>query len=1178
MPLSQTSWFEMFSLAAVLPCCLLATLLLFRKFPVSRALGLLVLSGLLALAPAFVTPEIHPQVQLVFVLTYVALLHRYAISFFSNTTPTLLPLLPVPLVGMLLFFLPGSLSFAASHVLVPLVLAGHLIIIWRHIARESGTRGMSLWLTPGARLKWFRNFFFANAVIIFPWLLASLQVLPAAIIPLGMVLICSYIIFQAFQESDFLSPIPLGNKYQKSTLTAAQKASILDKLDVLIREEKFYLDTDITLSGLAGKLQTTTHHLSQVLNESRRESFQELLTYYRIREARQLLKDPEHQNTKIEHIATLAGYNSKSAFNTAFKKLTGLTPNEFKTTKGVLTDRDEHLSDREETYSNANVIDSGHRFTSNAFSMVVVHFFKVFLRQSQRNLSFSLINLLGLTVGFCCALVIYLIIHQHSGYDTTLPGSSQVYRIGWFNENPQTKTPHPMAQALVNDFPEVEAATSLTPFDRSGLNGQTVRVENPDKGMLFPELGFFFVDSTFLDVFQLKVIHGDSEALKKPFNLVISASLADKYFGEQNPIGQELIVDDWPIEIAAVIEDMPDKSHFHFSGLISYVTTKTINPGSELYSWKDFGHFNYLKLADGAEPRVVEAKIPKWAISYLSWGPTNNERLLNGETAFRLQPVNDIHLHSHLKWELEDNGNILYIYILAGAMAFILLIACVNYINLTTARSVERSREIGIRKTLGAVSSSLGFHFYLESLIFCVTSFLLACLLSALLLPLFRQLIRLPLDAHVLLQPHTLWKAGLVVLAISLLAGLYPALALSHFRPAEVLKGKMPASLHGKQLRNGLVVFQFFVSSILIVASLIILKQLHFMKTKELGFDQEAVISLRVYESVEVGGIDVEKVRVLESALLNIPGVKATSALSHLPGGRYDQATAFATNHPAETIDAAIFATDYEGLEVLNIPIIDGRTFTREFAGDSLGTNFIINQQLARKLKLKAPVGEPISWTQDGRRYEGTIIGVAKDFHFESLHKPIEPLLINLDVYGINQLVVKMEGNQFQKTLTDIQKVYQEVHPGLPFEYRFLDEQIEAQYNSEVRTLNIFSAFTVIALMLACVGLFGLAVALLHQQIKEVGIRKILGAYSTDIFSMFLGRFVKLIALALLLGLPTGYWLMQYWISEFSYQTAVGIFPFVMATLALMIVAVLSVAMIIVKIANVNPAEILRHE
>ncbi|MGB3466626.1 MAG: FtsX-like permease family protein, partial [Cyclobacteriaceae bacterium] len=545
-----------------------------------------------------------------------------------------------------------------------------------------------------------------------------------------------------------------------------------------------------------------------------------------------------------------------------------------------------------------------------------------------------------------------------------------------------------------------------------------------------------------------------------------------------------------------------------------------------------------------------------------------------------LQPIADIHLQSHLRWELENNGHILYVYILTGTLFFILLIIVINYVNLTTARSFERAKEIGIRKTLGAISGSLSIQFYLESILFCSIAMILAFTMSLVLLEGFNSLTDKSLTHSDLLNTSFIATAVVVCVVSALIAGFYPAISLSAFIPSEVLKGKLANSFHGTSMRSILVVVQFGISSILIISSLIVLKQLDFMKNKDLGFDQEALISVRVYPSARIGGVDMRQVKSMRNEFEQISGVSSTTVVSNLPGGQFDQHSVYVNTTPENPVDISEMYVGYGFEEVFDFAITDGRTFAESFSTDSAGMSVIVNESLVKSLNIAEPIGAQISWTDGSNeaRKNISIVGVVKDFHYRPLQETIQPMAIRIVNRNADYIVVKLSGSNFQQTLTSMETIYQQFDTEMPFEFSFLDESIAELYDDEIRTLNVFSIFGVLALFLACLGLLGMAIAIMNQKVREVGIRKILGASSLQILTMIFGQFTRLIAIALLIGLPVGYFLMQTWMNEFSYQVTLGFLPFLFAAMALFGVAFFSVATIVLKIARANPIDAVKYE
>ncbi|MEL6561703.1 MAG: ABC transporter permease [Bacteroidota bacterium] len=1171
-------WEESLITVVIVNSLFLLFILLSIKYPSGRFLGILTGSFLITSLVSII-PATSQFIQTAIIVELFSFL-LYLNAFFTQSSRINLRLI-IPVVLILALQVSTLANSFIVTITIFTILLLYIFLVVKLLRQEARRRGFRWFQNPGQRLVWLRGFcllFFAIVIIKLGVIIADIDY--PVYIHLGTLTLLGFCNVRIIRDSTFLTPIPLGTKYQKSTLTREQKYTILKKLDSLIEEEKFYLNSSNSLSGLAGKLQTTTHHLSQVINENKGMSFQEMIGKLRINEAKKILKDPSRQDIKIESIATIVGYNSKSAFNTAFKKLTGVTPSQFKEQKNVLSDREEHLPERKKPRYGKKTVDLNHvSFIKHLFIMVS-NFFKVFVRTARKNMVFTSINLFGLIMGFTACILIYFFIADELSYDKSLPDSDQVYRIAWQGNNPQTRTPHPMAQAMVSDLPEVVAATTLSPWYGNGLNKQSIRVKYIVENKLFEEPDFYFVDSTFLDVFQLELVAGDAKALSKPWNIVISDQLAKKYFGDDDPIGKQLSVNDMFVDVAAVIKSMPENSHFHFNALISYVTIKSINPGNPWMKWGDFGHFNYIKLAESTDYKQLEASIPGWVAKYLNWDATQLENLREENEKFILQPIADIHLHSHLRWELENNGNVLYIYILSGTMIFILLIIIINYVNLTTSKSFERAKEIGIRKTLGAISRSLTMQFYLESALFCFVALVGAFVLVSLLIEPFNMYTGKEIQLSALAEWSFLLPMAGIFLLIAFISGFYPALALSSFIPSDVLKGKLSNSLQGLRMHSILVVVQFCVSAILIISSLIILKQLNYIKSKDLGFDQDALISIRIFPSAKIGGIDIQQVRNLRTEFEKISGVEGTTAVSNLPGGQFDQHNVFNSNQPDENQDVSEMYVSYDFEKVFEFELLEGRSFDNSFAIDSAGKSVIVNESFVKNLNLKEAIGTKISWNSNklDRKTDVTIVGVLKDFHYRPLHEEIQPVAIQLSEQDVDYILIKLAGNRFQQTLTEMEQVYSQYEKDMPFEYNFLDQKIANLYNDEIKTLNVFTIFGILALILACLGLFGMAIAMMNQKVKEVGIRKILGASPVQILTMILSQFSRLIGISLLIGLPIGYLLMQNWMSEFSYQATIGLLPFLLASVALLVVAFTSVSAVVIKIARSNPIDAVKYE
>lgn len=1147
---------------------------LMLKSNANRSLG-----ALLIVYPLVLINALHwqlPVIQLAATALVGPLLYNFIQYFFKEKSAHFLRphFLSVILILIAMVTFDRSITILVSTAVLVLI---YSYFSWQTIQLEIRSKGISLFRNPGKRLSWFRNFVLLQGIVIGLLLFSINSPITTESYTLILVLITNVLLIytQIFRESRFFSGTQISQKYAKSSLTPEQKYSILNRLEKLMTEERSYVDPNITLTELSDKLHTTHHNLSQVLNEQKGQTFAEYLMKYRVDEARKIIRNDPKKHLKIENIALQVGYNSKSAFNAAFKRFTNLTPSEFRQLKNVRDYREERLAGRTIRYY--GIKQRNFDLYLNQIDMVR-NFLKIFSRNLIRNKVFTLINLFGLVLGFTSSLLIYLFITDELSYDKTIPNANDIYRVAWYSGTPQTRTPHPMAQAMVRDFPEVESAVTITPWYGAGLSKQDITVKNIKENIQFEEPDFYFVDSTFFDVFNLELISGNKQtALKQPGGIIITESMALKYFGTEDPLGQRLAIGDDqapPAEVVGVIEDSPSASHFHYNFLISYVTLKAmIGEDSFWMQWADFGHFNYIKLKEGSDFSRLESKIAEWFLGYNDWSESAELSLLDGRNKFKLQPITNIHLYSNLRWELETNGNILYIYILFAAVIFILTIASINYINLTTAKSVERAKEIGIRKTLGALKSHLSFQFLTESVLFCWIAGLIALILTISLLPNFNELSAKSFVYQDLFNLELLSYGFIGTFLIGLVSGIYPSLALSSYKPSEILKGSFSKTNKGNLLRRVLVISQFVISAILISASLIILKQTNYLKEKPLGFDQNYLVTIPI-KSSEMRSRHLT----LTTEFQRLSNVISAAAVSNVPGGQFNQNNIWIESDPNNSIGVSEMTIDYNTIQTLGFEITDGRNFEESYALDSAGGSFILNESAIRQLNLEEPIGTKIVWNLEEGDREGRVIGVVKDFHFKSLHETIQPMIIDMNRSLPGHFMIRIKEENIQSTIDQIKTLYAKFDTTHDFEYIFLDQSIDELYNAEIRTLNIFGIFSVIALILACLGLLGIVISMMHQKIKEVGIRKIHGASSGQILWMINWQFSKLILIALVIGLPLSYLLMIDWISEFPYQVDLGIFPFLISVFVLAGVALVTTSIVVTRVASTNLAEALRAE
>jgi len=805
------------------------------------------------------------------------------------------------------------------------------------------------------------------------------------------------------------------------------------------------------------------------------------------------------------------------------------------------------------------------------------NYIKIAWRSLLKSKIHSLINISGLAVGLASVLLISLYVNDELSYDKFHKNAEDIYRVAWWSNNPQTRTPHPMAQALVRDFPQVEAAVSLSPIWGPGLTKQTFSIRNLEKDITYDESGLLSVDSTFFDVFSFKLLQGNKDkVLRQIGGLLISQSMAQKYFGNTDPIGKQLAINDDKklLTVEGVFEDIPVSSHFHFDMLISYVTMKAFEgKDSPYYSWSDFGHFNYIRLKPGSNPQALQGQLMSWIKSYLNLSQEDMHRVINEGMHFKLQPLTDIHLNSRIRWELEPNGNKEYVYIMTAAALLILVIACVNFMNLTTARSAERSKEIGIRKSLGAQKRQVSLQFLGESILTALFAMVLAGLLAEVFLPLFNIVTGKTLSLNYIEQPQLIATLIGSALLSGLIAGLYPSVFLSSVKPVISLKGIDKIKPKGAGFRKALMVFQFVISMVLLTGSLVIYHQLQFIQNKDLGFEGEQVIV------VPLKNLDLkDQMNALHTELNSLPGVQSVSASSNVPGKQFNQNSISLANDPQSSVSSSEIMVDYDFFKTLSIPFAAGRAFSRDYPTDS--SAFIINETAARNLGLEDPVGKEIEWSWDnGKRkpLRGTVIGVVKDFNFNSLHEPVRPLLFYLTP-NYNTILVKVQGEHFQETIAAIEKVWEKFEDRFGFEYSVLADDMSQQYVSEKKTAKVFGGFSIVAILIACFGLFGIASLSYAQRAKEVGIRKVMGASVFKILMLLLKDFSILIVISIIISVPLGWYIMDEWLHNFTYRIDLSFDNFLIAGITLIGVALLTVSYLTIHTANRNPVDALKEE
>ena len=805
---------------------------------------------------------------------------------------------------------------------------------------------------------------------------------------------------------------------------------------------------------------------------------------------------------------------------------------------------------------------------------------KNYIKTAVRNLlkrkGYSLINIVGLAIGMASCLLILMFVIDELNYDAYNEKADRIYRVaGSFFYGGRSfdiaVAPAPMAQVLIDEFPEVENAV------RFRQRGRYVFRYGDN---IFREMQVSYTDHSFFDIFSIPLLKGNPDtALEEPNTLILSQKTAEKYFRDEDPVGKTLRLNDQTdYMVTGVFEEIPGNSHFHFDVFVSMVSLAE----SKNKIWMSQNFQTYILLQEGADPAAVEAKFPDMLIKYMgpqiesfmgkSMEKLMEENELKGE--FFLQPLRDIHLHSDLVAEMEATSDIKYVYIFTAIALFILIIASINYMNLSTARSAGRAREVGIRKVLGSFRSQLMRQFLSESMMLCLVSLLIALGLVRLTLPSFNRLSGKVLSMSAIGSPSMVGVLVLVTIFVGILAGSYSAFLLSAFQPVNVLKGKLKSGAKTGWLRSGLVVFQFAASIILIIGTFVVYNQLHYIQNKKLGYDKEQVI---IMNNTYLLG---DRAETFKNQMLAYPQIVNAAVSDYLPVPSNNNNSPVLPEGERDSKKATSmqnWIVDYEYITTLGMKIVAGRDFSREYSTDTKAT--IINQAAAKQFDWAQPVGKRIgryiSNQGDIELYD--VIGVVEDFHFETLKETIGPLVMFLGNSNGN-ISFRVETEDISGTIGLLQKEWKKFLPYQPFEYRFLDERFADMYQAEQRIGRIFGVFAGFAIFIGCLGLFALAAFTAEQRTKEIGIRKVLGATAPNIIRLLTKEFVILISVANVIAWPVAFWVMKGWLKDFSYRISLSVWMFVGAGLLTLLIALLTVSFQAVKAALTDPATSLHYE
>jgi putative ABC transport system permease protein len=798
------------------------------------------------------------------------------------------------------------------------------------------------------------------------------------------------------------------------------------------------------------------------------------------------------------------------------------------------------------------------------------HYLITALRHMKRQKSFTIINVAGLAIGLTFFILIMIYVQFELSYDQYHENAHRIYRVA--SELPaghthggktaMTRTVAPLGPTMVEEFPEVEFATRFA-------RNRNVLLTYDNQNYLENEV--IFAEPQVFRMFSLPLKRGQPHAaLMDPYSIVLSQKMATHIFGRENPMGKVIRYENsYDLKVTGILQNMPQNSHFVMDLIIPFQTYALITE-LDLTKWQNHATVSYVQLNEGADPHAVEQKIPGLYRKY-----AESDLWPGGRRYCRpsLQAMTTIHLHSDLDGEFAPTNNIKNIYLFSTIAFLILIIACINYMNLATARSTQRGKEVAIRKVVGALRHHLVKQFYGESFIFMILALILALVLVHILLPAFSTFVERDLSFSSLNNPALFFGLLIAVGFINFLAGSYPALLISSFRPAFVFKKQILNGRGGSRLRNALVVFQFVVSVGLIVSAVVVRLQLDFIKSKDVGYEKDQIVVIRLHDP------DVKKsLDALKSELKVNPNVIASTATDALPNNIQSQMGPKWPGMPEnfDYFDVYVSYVDEDFMDVYGIETVNGRNFSKDFPSDAQSA-FLFNESLVNVLGWEQPLGREFEiWWGD----VGQIVGVVKNFNFHSLHRGIDPMCFyyRKDQRYVYYLSVKIRGGDIPETLAFLKETWGKFSPNYPIDYSFFDDIFDSAYRSEYRLGSMFNIFSLLAVVIACLGLFGLAAFTAEQRTKEIGIRKVLGASGASIFVLLSKEFAKWMLISSLIAWPIAYFAMTAWLQNFAFRAPLAPWIFVAATGVAAVVALGTVASQTVKVASTNPVNVLRYE
>lgn len=810
---------------------------------------------------------------------------------------------------------------------------------------------------------------------------------------------------------------------------------------------------------------------------------------------------------------------------------------------------------------------------------MIKNYFKIAWRNLMKYKFISFINLFGLTIGLTCCLLITTYVLNELSYDRYNKNAENIYRVtrtfknaaGVVSLKLSTISP-PFGYYFPTDFPEIKKMTRL-------LGAGTLPFKYKDK--IIAENNVYFADENLFNVFTLKTLEGNPQtALKDPFSAMLTEEVAKKYFGNEDPVNKVIKINNqFDVKVTGIYKGFPENSFMHPDVLLSFNTLKDSAVYGEKNlenNWGNNSFFTFIVLPDHYNTKKLIARFPAFLDKRMAgnYAPNQPSKM----TELGLQKLTDIHLYSHTDFEAEPNGDINKVYIFSAIALFILLIACINYMNLSTARSSLRAKEIGIRKVIGARKKELIYQFLSESVLLTWSAILIAFVLLYYSLPWLNQVSGQQLSINILLKWQVLIPLFLTPFIIGIVSGLYPALFMSSFQPVKTLKGLFKVDGGNLSFRKTLVVAQFTISIVLIITTIIVFQQLRYMQNTSLGYNKAHIITLPYYNSIN------PQYDAFRNDLLQSPGIKEVTRSSRIPTGRLldvNGATAMVGNSMQPvTADIKYVTTDYDFIPTYGIHLVAGRNFSRDYGMDT--SNFILNESAIKAIgwnSAQTAIGKDFKYGGT----QGRIIGVMADFHFESLQHEIVPMILlnpptTRGNSSFNSLSIKLGGNNLPAALAAVKNIWKKYLPELPYQYTFLDEKFNKMYQSEQRQETIFTVFSCIAIFIACLGLFGLSAFEITQRVKEIGVRKVLGANVSSIVTLLSKDFLKLVLLATIIAFPIAWFAMSRWLQGFAYRINIHWWVFLLSAFLALIIALVTVSFQAIKAALANPVESLRSE